>query len=124
MLSLRYDPPHGELARRALSAVRRGERIEVLLDYPLSGEEAPRMQSGEIRDRVRFHLREMARLTQELGLGIRHARPEGWLARTAARDPRIARALAHGVQASFTGILLRTETGSLLAREARRLGLL
>ena len=79
------------------------------------------MASGEIRDRVRFHLREMARLAAPRGIRILCARPEGWLARTAAQDARIARAVAHGVQASFTSIPLAAGPGSLLEKEALRL---
>jgi len=122
VLSLRFDPPHGDLARQALRTVRKGDAIEVLLDYPLFGDKAPLMASGEIRDRVRFHLREMSRMATSMGIRILAARPEGWLERTAARDPRIARAVVHGVQSSFTGIPLAVGPGSLLARETRRLG--
>ena len=120
-VSLRFDPPYGDLARRSLAMLPPGDGVEILLNYPLTGNEAARMPSGEIRDRVRFHLREMARMAA--GIRILRARCEGWLARTAARDPRIALAVAHGVLASFTGIPLAAEAGSLLARQARRLGL-
>ena len=119
-----FDPPHGDAALHAFArASRQGLGVEAGLVYPLFRGEPPVLSSGEIRDRVRFQLRELARLAGSGGVRILRASLEGPLAEIAGRDRRVARAAVHGVQASFTGIPLAAAPGSLPAREARRLAL-
>lgn len=120
-MEVRFDQPRGARARRALArAARNGDQVGAAVAYPLFDGDPPLMSSGEIRDRVRFQLRELSRLA--LPLRLRWARPEGPLAAAAGRDPRVALAVAHGVQASFLRLVLVAEPGSRLERAARRLG--
>ena len=116
---VRFDPPQGKVARRALR--RPGAQAAVV--YPLFKTDPPLMSSGEIRDRVRFQLRELGWMASSLGVRLRKVRAEGPLAEAARTDLRIALAVAHGVQASFLDLALVAAPGSALARAGRVLGL-
>ena len=81
------------------------------------------MSSGEIRDRVRFQLSRLAELAGAAGVRLGEVSPAGPLADHAARDRRVARALAHGIQTACLGLTLSVPEPGLLAREGRALGL-
>ena len=116
---VRFDPPRGKAARRALK--RPGAQAAVL--YPLFKDDPLVLSPGEIRDRVRFQLRELGRIATSLGVRLRAVRPEGTLEEAARRDLRVALAVAHGVQASFLELALVVSPGSALDRAGRILGL-
>ena len=113
------------LSRQALREAKRC-RIPAgaLVAYPdlESGGERPLLlTSGEIRNLARHQIRELDALARGLGLRLTHARPQGALWRQALSDPRIALAVAHGIEATFLGLPVPAPAGSALAREARRL---
>ena len=94
--------------------------MDAVVTYPPFRGTAPLMSSGEIRDRVRFQLWEAARSSRG---PLLRARPKGILAEQALKDPRVALAVAHGVQASFLGLALAAPAGSALERAGRSLGM-
>ncbi len=81
------------------------------------------MSSGEIRNLVRHQVRELARLAEGMGFRLAYAKPHGALYHQAASDPRVALAVAHGVQAVFLDLAVMGPPGSCLERQALGLGL-
>ena len=115
------------LSRQSLrEAQRRRLPVGALAGYPdrAGGGERPLLlTSGEIRNLVRHQVRELDALARGLGMRLAHARPQGALWRQALSDPRVALAVAHGIEATFLELPVPAPPGSALAREAFRLGM-
>ncbi len=115
------------LSRRSLrDAGRRRIPAGALVGYPdreTGGERPLLLTSGEIRNLVRHQVRELDALARGLGMRLAHAGPQGALWRQALSDPRVALAVAHGIETTFLALPVPAPAGSALAREARRLGM-
>jgi UPF0271 protein len=116
-----------QTSRKALvEARRRRLRAGAHPGYPdreTKGRRPLEMSSGEIRNLVRHQLRELAGIAEEVGIRLAYAKPHGALYTQAAKDARIALAVAHGIQTTFLDLAVMAPAGSHLERQARLLGL-
>jgi UPF0271 protein len=87
------------------------------------GRREMRCSPQEVYDMVLYQIGALAAFAQAAGQKLRHVKPHGALYNTAARDAKLAEAVAQAVRAFDASLVLYGLAGSVMISEAQKLGL-
>jgi UPF0271 protein len=106
----------GSMREAVRRAIAHGVAVGAHPGYPdreRFGRESMRISASELAASIAAQIRSLARVAEELGAAVTHVKPHGALYHDAARDPAVAQAVADGVRAVSTDLVLFGFPGSI-----------